>query len=254
MPLKAIIIDDELNARELLQVILQDYCADVEVVGQAADLPSGVKLIRETHPDIVFLDIEMPQYSGMQLFDFISEEEIDFQLVYATAYAEYAIKAFEMSAVDYLLKPLRPNQVKQAVEKAVLNIHGSGNQANRFAALRENIESNVIKRIGLPVSDGVVFYPIDKLMYFEADGMYCKVFIEGEEALLISKPIKHFADLLEGHPSFFRPHRSYFINLNFMKQYLRSDGGYILMDNGENVPISRERKPDFQEILNNWTV
>ncbi|MCB0755769.1 MAG: response regulator transcription factor [Flavobacteriales bacterium] len=253
MSLKAIIIDDEQNARELLQVILQDYCADVEVVAMAADLPSGVKLIREHQPDLVFLDIEMPEYSGLQLFDFLKEDEADFQLIFATAYAEYALKAFELSAVDYLLKPLRPNQVQQAVEKAI-SAKERASVSERFRALQENLRSNVLKRIGLPVSDGVSFYPLEKLMFFQADGMYCKVFIDGEEPQLISKPIKHFADLLAGHPSFFRPHRSYFINLNFMKQYLRTDGGYILMDNGEQVPIARERKNDFQEILNNWTV
>jgi two-component system LytT family response regulator len=253
MSLKAIIIDDEQNARELLQVILQDYCADVEVVAMAADLPSGVKLIREHQPDLVFLDIEMPEYSGLQLFDFLKENEADFQLIFATAYAEYALKAFELSAVDYLLKPLRPNQVQQAVEKAI-SAKERASVSERFQALQENLRSNVLKRIGLPVSDGVSFYPLEKLMFFQADGMYCKVFIDGEEPQLISKPIKHFADLLAGHPSFFRPHRSYFINLNFMKQYLRTDGGYILMDNGEQVPIARERKNDFQEILNNWTV
>jgi two-component system LytT family response regulator len=253
MSLKAIIIDDEQNARELLQVILQDYCADVEVLAMAADLPSGVKLIREHQPDLVFLDIEMPEYSGLQLFDFLKEDEADFQLIFATAYAEYALKAFELSAVDYLLKPLRPNQVQQAVEKAI-SAKERASVSERFRALQENLRSNVLKRIGLPVSDGVSFYPLEKLMFFQADGMYCKVFIDGEEPQLISKPIKHFADLLAGHPSFFRPHRSYFINLNFMKQYLRTDGGYILMDNGEQVPIARERKNDFQEILNNWTV
>lgn len=253
MDLTAVIIDDEPNARELLEVIIKDYCPNVRLVGQASDLPSGVSIIRKTQPDVVLLDIEMPEYSGLQLFDFLKEDEITFQLIFATAYTEYAIKAFELSAVDYLLKPLRPKQVQQAIER-VINLKEKAQDTERFKALKENLNSNVLKKIGLPFADGITFYPLDKIIFFQADGMYTKVHINGEAAQLVSKPIKNFVELLENHPSFFRPHRSYFINLNFMKQFVRSDGGFIIMDTGENIPIARERKAEFQEILNDWLV
>lgn len=253
MALKAIIIDDEKDAREVLSVILDEYCPDIEAVQQASNLPDGAKLIRETKPDLVFLDIEMPEYSGLQIFDFLSPEEIDFQLIFATAYSEYAVKAFELSAVDYLLKPLRPLQVKQAVERVIERKDGA-QEAERVSTLKENLNNQVIRKIGLPVSDGVLFYGLDKISYMTADGMYTKVFIDGEEPVLVSKPMKHFQELLNDHPSFFRPHRSYLINLNFMKQFVRSDGGYILMEDETTVPIARDRKAEFQKVLEMWTV
>lgn len=246
--MKAVLIDDEQKARMLLHTILDEYCVEIEEVTMARNLVEGVEAIRTHQPDIVFLDVEMPEHLGIQIVDFFEPEEMDFSIIFTTAHADYAIKAFEINAVDYLLKPLRPKQVREAVQRVEAR-RKQDNLAEQLSQLQNSFSSKHFKKIGLPVSDGILFVEIEEIIGLEADGMYTKVHTQKDGKQVISKPLKYFTDLLGDSPYFYRPHRSFYINLRFVKQFVRRDGNYILMDNDWIVSISRERRDEFLDLL-----
>ena len=161
--MKAVIIDDEQKARRLLRLLLEENCPQITAIETAEDLPKGVALINKFQPDIVFLDIEMPGYSGIQLLEFFTPEQINFEVIFTTAYAEYAIKAFELNAIDYLLKPLRHDQLETAVQKAIQQI-GQSKVSERLEELRNTLKVSNIRKIGLPVSNGVLFVELDDVI------------------------------------------------------------------------------------------
>ncbi|MEQ8907399.1 response regulator transcription factor [Ekhidna sp.] len=248
--MKAVIIDDEEKAKRLLRVLVEENCPQIKELKEASNLPEGVRLINEFQPQIVFLDIEMPGYSGIQLLDFFAPSQINFEIIFTTAYSEYAIKAFQLNAIDYLLKPLRDEQVAQAVEKACVH-YGKSQVSERLDELRNTLKSSSIKKIGLPVADGVLFVKFDDIIILKADRMYTRVFTETNGEILVSKPLKFFMDLLVDAPEFYQTHRSYLINLKYIKQYVNKDGGYIVMENEEIASLSRERKEEFFEVIQN---
>lgn len=245
--MKAIIIDDEPKARRLLTVIVEESCPKITSIVEAENLLDGIQLIKETRPQIVFLDIEMPEHSGLEILDFLDRDELNFEIVFTTAYSDYAIQAFELSAVDYILKPIRPQKVIEAVNK-VIDTLGKTSVNVKLEELKAALASANFKKIALPVADGITFVAFDDIITLVADGMYTKITTTKEE-YLISKPLRHFADLLEKIPTFYRPHRSYLINLAFIKQYVKSDGGYILMDNDTTVSISKEKRDEFLTLV-----
>lgn len=243
--LKAIIIDDEERGRSSLQSLLKEYCPDVEVVASCADVPEGVIAINKQKPQLIFLDIEMPEYSGFDLLDFF--RDIDFEIIFVTAYSEYAIRAFEVSAVDYLLKPVQIEQLQNAVEKVKQKRLQSSMQ-NRLDLLKEAFKGETLRKIAVPMSDGLLFIDVNDLILLEADGAYTNVYLKDGSKILVSKKLKFFEDILEPRPGFFRVHRSYMININYIKKYLRGEN-MILMDNNTNVSLSRDRKQEFDNIL-----
>jgi two-component system LytT family response regulator len=247
---KSIIIDDEPKARQILQTLLEENCPEIEIVALAEDVPSGVKAIHQYKPDIVFSDIDMPGYNGFQLLEFV--DKANFELIYCTGHDEFALKAFEVSAVDYLLKPIQISQLVNAVNKAIKLCNSATPQSTeRFDTLRENLKTNTLKKIALPVSDGLIFIDIDNLMYLEADGAYTNVFLMDGNKLLISKKLKEFENILSNNKNFFRTHRSYIINVACIKQYIKSDGGSIMLQNNISIPVARERKEEFQTFIDN---
>ena len=166
--LRAIIIDDEAKARRILESFLTDYCKQVQIVGMAEDVMQGVKMIQKEKPDVVFLDIEMPGYNGFQLLEFF--DEIDFEIVFVTAYSEFALKAFQVSAIDYLLKPLQIEQLKKAVEK-IEKIKGSSLSNQRLNVLKENLQANKIKKIVVPVGTGSLFIDVNDITHLKANSL-----------------------------------------------------------------------------------
>jgi two-component system LytT family response regulator len=238
--LKALIVDDEAKARRILEELLKEYCPDIQVVSTADDVPSAVKAIQKFQPDLVFLDIEMPQYTGFQLFDFIAD--LNFEVIFTTAYREYALQAFEVSAIDYLLKPIQIERLIGAVEKVRKQRLQQINE--RIQTLKSNLEQDFIQKIALPVAEGLLFVELADIIYLAAEGAYTQIYLTSGKKILVSKNIKSFEESLV-HPHFFRVHRSYIINLNRVKQYLRQEGGIIIMDNGAEVDVSKERKEDF---------
>jgi two-component system LytT family response regulator len=248
--MKVIIIDDERKARNLLNILISENCPKITEIFEAEDLLSGIELIKKEQPQIVFLDIEMPQHSGLEILDFIEKDNFNFEIIFTTAYSEYAIKAFQLSAIDYLLKPVRATQIKEAVEKALKHIGKS--QINiKLEELKKSLASSNFNKIGLPFADGFKFVDFNEIILLEADGMYTKITTVNESEILVSKPLKHFVSLLGKIKTFYRPHRSYFINLKYIKEYIKKDGGYIIMDNNETVSISKDKKEEFLAIVQN---
>lgn len=248
--MKVIIIDDEPKARNLLEILIQENTTKIETIFQAEDLLSGVKLIKEERPHIVFLDIEMPQHSGLEILDFVNKEELNFEIIFTTAYSEYAIKAFQLTAIDYLLKPLRAETVKEAIEKAIHQI-GKSEISTKLEELKKSLKSANFNKIGLPFADGFKFVNFEDIILFEADGMYTKVTTIKETELLVCKPLRHFVEVLENQSNFYKPHRSYLINLKYIKEYIKKDGGYIIMDNDATVSIANDKKEEFLTIVQN---
>lgn len=246
--MKALIIDDEAKARDVLEIILSENCPSIREVSAAHDLLRGVELIHSFAPDVVFLDIEMPKYSGLKLTEFINPKDINFQIIFTTAYSEYAIEAFKLSAIDYLLKPLRPSQVQEAVLKAEEK-QGEITIGSRLVELKSILASERFDKIALTVSNGIKFVPLREIIYFEANGMYTNVYTQNEGKLLISKPIGHFSKILEKRDLFYKSHRSFLINLQHIRQFVKSEGGYIIMDNDQIVSLSKEKRSEFLDLV-----
>lgn len=246
--MKAIIIDDEPKARNLLRILIEENCPKITQIFEAGDLLSGVAIIKEEAPSIVFLDIEMPEHSGLEILNFIEKDVVNFEIIFTTAYSEYAIQAFQLSAIDYLLKPVRPNQVKVAVDKAI-EFLGKSRINTKLEELKQSLSNNNFEKIGLPVTDWIKFVDFKDIIMLTADGMYTSITTTEDANLCISKPLKHFVDLLQNISIFYRPHRSHLINLKHIKKYVKSDGGYIVMENDKTVSISKEKREEFLQIV-----
>lgn len=246
--MKIIIIDDEAKARRLLTNLLTEIYGEKCRLYQAENLPEGVALIRKEKPDIVLLDIQMPKYSGLEITQFFAKEEISFQIIFTTAYNEYALEAFRTSATDYLLKPIDPDELEKAVEKAVL-IGNTMASNKRLETLEQAFMQLSLSKIALEVPRGFLFASHDEIIFLEADGMYTNVYLSGKRKELICKPLKHFVEQLSSNQLFYRPHRSYLINLKHIKEVKKGDGFYILMENDKVVKIARDRKEDFLSLI-----
>ncbi len=246
--MKVIIIDDENKARRLISTLLTENCSDITLQLEANDLETGVALIKEHHPDIVFLDIEMPKHSGLQIVDFFEPHEMNFQIIFVTAYNDYAIQAFKLSAVDYILKPVDVLELKSAIEKAKKNIE-SKSINNRLDDLKRVFQQLSLNKMVLEVPKGILFVSHDDIILFEADGMYTKVYMKNNESQLICKPMKHFVDQLEGKPIFYKPHRSFLVNLKYIKELSKKDGFHLIMENNKTIPIAKEKKDEFLQII-----
>lgn len=242
--IKAVIIDDEAKARRILEALLKEYCPEVEILASCEDVPSGVIAINKYKPDVVFLDVEMPGYTGFQLLEFFNE--VNFEIIFTTAHSDYALQAFKVSAIDYLLKPIQISELIRAVDKLK---KVQGDEATRISTLRENFKHNAIRRLALPVAEGLIFVEVNDILYLEADGSYTKFCLANGKSVVVSKKIKEFEEALSTANNFFRPHRSYIISLNAIKQYVKQDGGYILLKNDTQIPLARERKDDFLELV-----
>lgn len=243
--MKAIIIDDEARARSLLAKMLKEYCPDIEVVADCGDLPGGVKSIRKMKPDVVFLDIEMPGYSGLELLDFFDENEINFSIIFVTAYNNYAVKAFKMSAADYLLKPVEPDDLEQAVER--LKRRTKKEQISSVHTLKENLKEEGLSTIAVPDSNTIKFLKLDEILYFKADNSYTEIFFTDNSRLTISRTLKNIEDTLSGTTQFFRCHKSYIVNMGYLTDYVKADGGYLVIKGKHSIPLSPDKVQELME-------
>lgn len=243
--ISAVIIDDEPgNVLTLLELVKQ-YCPNVIVVGTAPDPLKGYELIVETAPQLVFLDIEMPYGNAFDLLDKLVP--VSFEVIFVTAFNDYAIKAFKYAALDYLLKPVNINELKAAVSKVSQRLEEK-NINTRIGSLLLNLrsETTVPQKIALPTIDGCSFENINDIMYLQAEGSYTYIFSKEKTKLLVSKNLKEFEDLLPA-ASFCRVHHSNIININFVKKYYKGRGGYVQMEDGATIEISTRKKGDFFE-------
>jgi two-component system LytT family response regulator len=240
--IKALIIDDEKNARSSIRGMLETWFPDVSVLGEAATVPDAVKLIQSTQPDVIFLDIEMPGYSGLELIDFFRPPQ-SFQIIFTTAYSDFAIQAFEQAALDYLLKPIRKEQLERALNRLRSLLQKPAIQQDR----------GVQEKILMPSAEGNMLVQPAEILYFEASGAYTQVVMTEGRKLLVSKSLSEFARLQERGP-FIRIHRSYLINLNHLQRVLRADGGSVIMTDGAQLPISGERKADLTQWMDQFRI
>ncbi|MBS7786204.1 response regulator transcription factor [Flavobacterium sp. CYK-55] len=248
--MKTIIVDDEPKARSILHNLITEHCKGIEIVGQAQNIKEAVKLINSQTVELVFLDVEMPNENGFALFDYF--ERPTFETIFCTAYSAYALNAFEVSAIDYLLKPVSISKLQNAIEKAIKS-RGQNQILERVNALRDNITVNQLQKIALPLSDGLFFIKVEDILYFEADGSYTYV-ITLKDKYMVSKKIKEFNDLLENDHRFYRVHRSYLVNIQQIKKYSKKDGANLVFENNQSIPVAREKRSDFDQYIGNLSV
>lgn len=244
-PLHALIVDDEPRARNMLQSMIQEHCPQIEILGAAGNVPDAIKAIHTLNPNLIFLDIEMPGYSGFQLLEMIPEP--NFQIIFTTAYSEHALKAFEVSAIDYLLKPIRIKKLIDAVKKAHHMI-GRHETPQRISTLQANLAGNKMERLALPVSDGYLFFRFEEIEALEAEGSYTRIYLTNGKNILVTKLLGELDSQLSTHGKFLRCHRSHMINLQYLNKWQKSDGGSIVLQSGRQVPLNK----DCREILSKW--
>lgn len=245
MKIKSIIVDDEKHGRENLAGILKQYCPEVELLGDADSVEAAISLIRELNPDLVFLDIEMPRANGFQLLEHF--KDFRFEVIFVTAYDNYAIKAIRFSAADYILKPINLNDLQTAVRKVTNRIQQK-QENQRMKQLVYNITQPQNPRIGLPTGDRIEFIEVNKIIRCQGEGNYSHIYFEGNKHLLVAKTLVEFEDLLQEY-SFIRVHKTHLVNLKHVITYVKNDGGILKLSNGDEVPISRRRKDDVQKML-----
>jgi two-component system LytT family response regulator len=246
-----LIIDDEPDAVEFISSIIGEYCPDLAVTGKAHNIKDGIQLIKEIKPDLVFLDVEMPNGTGFDLLTHFPDK--DFEVIFITAFNHYAIKAIKFSAVDYILKPINIKEFIEAVNRVVHKRTTSSFRDNEnFEALLENIKTAHPTRLVIPTSDGREYLNPKEIIRIEADRSYSWFYLSDKRKILVSKHLKEFQDLLSDR-NYFRPHNSHLINLDYVKKFVRIDGGFIVMTDGSQVPISRNRKDLFLAHMSRYT-
>lgn len=239
-----IIIDDENKARLLLRNMLNDIAPEIVVLDECDDLPNGIKAIKKQKPDIVFLDIEMPGFSGLSILDFFEDDEITFDIVFTTGYSEYAIQAFKLSATDYLLKPINPEMLQNTL--SLIQKKNDKEKVIKYKALQENLHSSDSgeKCIIVNLSGITKFVKVKDIVMLEAEGSYCKLFLKNNEKLTTSKNLKYFEEKLLDFPVFFRCHKSNIVNLKCVSAFNRSEGE-VLLSNNLKALISSEKMDLF---------
>jgi two-component system LytT family response regulator len=244
----ALIIDDSKQARKLLRMMFKDLAPCIYIVGEAENVLEGLNLIEQFQPDAIFLDIEMPGISGLQLAEILIEKQYKGSVVFTTAYNSYAIKAFRLSAIDYLLKPIQEDELIQAIEKIISEKQNQHNEA-RLILLSENLSEKNNNVLCIPNQNGFEYIPINEIEYLEADGSYVTIYCVNKKSKTVSKNLKYFETALIDFVNFIRPHRSFIVNKDFITNYIKSDGGFLILKSDVEIPIARERTQAIQEFL-----
>lgn len=244
--IKAIIIDDEQNCIESLLFDLQKYSKEVNVVETCTSPKQGILSIKKHKPDLVFLDVQMPWMSGFEMLELI--DEINFAIIFTTAFDQFAAKAFRISAIDYLLKPIDSSDLKEAISKASEKIQEKSGTDN-IANLLQNIKkAEVNQRIAVPGREGYEFIEAGKIIYAKAEGSYTHVFLNDKRKLIISKTLSDIEELLPAE-HFQRIHHSTLVNLSHVTHLFKTDGGFVVLDNGEKLVVSKSKKESLMERL-----
>jgi two-component system, LytTR family, response regulator len=244
---KTIIVDDEKGCQDTLESLLGDL-PQIQLLTKVDSIALAQKVIEELEPQLVFLDIEMPGGTGFDLLEKMGP--INFDVIFTTAYDQYAIKAIKYSALDYLLKPIDPEELAVAIERFTSKKHDQELINNKFKTLLNNIGGeNSNQKIAIPDGEGLNFIKIKDIVRFQSEGSYTDMFTMGKtKPTLISKPIGDYEEML-ANESFFRLHRSHLINLEHVQKYVKADGGYVIMSDGSKVEISRRKRNEFIQQL-----
>ena len=243
-PIRAVIVDDETSGIEVLEYTLKRHCKDVEVIRSFTSSLEAAEAIPHLRSDVLFVDVEMPQLNGFELVEKLSKLSI--QIIFTTAYNEFALKAFRVSALDYLLKPIDADELKNAVNK-LKSIKREENPA--MDALLEYMKTQQqVKKISIPTDKGIVFIEISQVLYCTSDGPYTTFQLEGGTAIISSKSLGEYEQQLSDK-GFYRIHNSSLINVQHLKKFIRQDGGYVEMSNGQSLTVSRRKRDEFLDYL-----
>ncbi|WP_417350540.1 LytR/AlgR family response regulator transcription factor [Flavobacterium alkalisoli] len=247
----ALLIDDDANLRNGMKSFLIRYAPDIEIVGEADSVKAGISAIEFHQPNVVFLDIQLGDGTGFDILEQVMQRKgsLSCHVVFITAHEQYAVKAFRFSALDYLLKPVDPEDLNNVVDKIKKTLSGNDNYAH-IDLLLENIRKKVdkFKRIALSTSDGIHLFEVSDIIRCESQDNYTKFYIKDNKPILIAKTLKEYEDLLS-EQGFERIHQSHLINLAYLKSYIKKDGGYAVMADNSHLPISQRKKERLQEIL-----
>nr|NQU89748.1 response regulator transcription factor [Bacteroidota bacterium] len=241
--MKAIIIDDEENSRNTLRNFLNKYCDEVHILDEADGVESGLKAIKKHEPDVVFLDVEMKDGTGFDLLSLL--KPVSFGVIFITAFDQYAVRAFNFSAVDYLLKPLDPARLAEAVNKLKID-RGIGILQKKLEVLLENKTTPV--KLAIPAVDGLAMLRVSSVMRCESEGNYTRFYLTSGETHLATKTLKEYDELLSGL-NFFRIHKSHLINLEYVLRYVKGEGGTIIMEDRTQLEVARRRKEGLLQVL-----
>ena len=244
--MRTVIIDDRNSIREFIGQLLQNV-KGVEIVGEAENVANAIETINGLKPELILLDIQMPDGTGFEVLEGLTYS--DYKVIFVTSYEEFAIKAFKYSALDYVVKPIEPEVFFDAIKKAKKHFSNT-EQKLKIDSLMDNLSSDKSsKKIVLNTQETVKVVGSADISRCESDGSYCNVFFNGNK-MLISKKLKAFEEILSGL-TFFRVHRSHLVNLKHVDRYEKRDGGYIIMKNGDNIPLSTNKKEEFFKLLGN---
>lgn len=244
--IRALIIDDEQNCIESLVFDLQKYCEEVEIVETCISPKQGLLSIKKYKPDIVFLDVQMPWMNGFEMLEML--DEINFAIIFTTAYDQFAAKAFRLSAIDYLLKPVDATDLKEAVRRAIEKVGRQTGAANINNLLQNIKKPAPSQRIAFPGREGYEFIEADKIIYAHAEGSYTHIHLTDKRKLIISKTLSDVEEILPAD-LFHRIHHSTVVNLLHVTHLFKIDGGYLLLDNGEKLVVSKSKKEGLMERL-----
>ena len=243
--IKAIIIDDEVRAQNVLNTLLERNCNDIQVIDKCSNLEEGVKSIKNNQPEVVFLDIQMPNYNGYEIINFF--DEITFEIIFVTAYDQYAIKAFELNALDYLVKPIDRTKLINSVNKLSEKVNSS-NKLKEYELLIDSIKSKEIKKIILPELGNRRVVKLENIIAIEADGAYTKVHLLNKEPIILGKNLRYFENNLDESIRFIRTHRSWLINSNHIKE-INKTSLEVFLSKDIIAKISRNKLDEFEQKI-----
>jgi two-component system LytT family response regulator len=243
--LQAVIIDDEVSNIENLTILINKYCTEVTVAGTATNVEQGLLVIREMNPSLLFLDIQMPGKGGFDLLKSIANP--DFEVIFVTAYDQYAIQAIKFSAIDYLLKPVNVNELVNAVDRAIMSAEKKMKN-KRLENLIRSISNKNQLRIAIPGNRETLFINPQTILFCKSDNNYTIFHLQNKKKHTSSKPIFEYEQLLKEH-GFIRCHQSYLVNSIFVKSWIRVDGDRLLIDGGHEIPVSRNRKEKVKQAI-----
>ncbi len=244
--IKAVIVDDESCHREMIQMLLEDYFPDIKVMAQAESVEEAIQAIDEHKPDLVFLDIEIKGGTGFHVLQKLKNR--DFILIFITAFNEFAIQAIKFSAIDYILKPINEFEFKAGVERAIQEIE-KHESSGSLDLLLNNFRNNTDKKLVLRTAQDMHVVNINSVVRCMADNAYTTFYLDSGEKIMVSKGIGEYAELLASF-GFVRPHQSHLVNLNYIKKLDKTDGGFLILKDKTEVPVSSRQKPSLIELLN----
>jgi two-component system LytT family response regulator len=247
--MKVLVVDNEKNIREGVVELIHDFCEDVTEIHQANGVQSGLSKIEDLKPDVVFLDVELDDGTGMDLLSKL--HQINFHLIFITAHNKYAIDAFKFSAIDFLLKPIDPQELINAFKK-VKQQHKNKHLSNQLQVMQDSLNkmASLDKKIVLKDSSSIYFINVNDIIRCESSGQYTEFYIEDSKRIVISKSLKEYESLLEPY-GFIRPHHSHLININKILRFDKVNGGNLIMETLEEIPVSHRKKAHILQFLDN---